>query len=65
MVGRLARPKTKFQKTRRNENLFCESIIFCNSEFDEIRKGSETDRMQTALFVMHCSYFGLRLRNLI
>ena len=65
MVGPLVRPKIEFQKTRRNADLFCESIVFCNSEFDEIRMGSETDRMQTALFVMHYSYFGLRLRNLV
>ena len=65
MVGRLVRPKTKFQKTRRNTNLNCELIVFCISEFDEIRMGSETDRMQTTLFVMHFSYLGLRFINLV
>ena len=45
-------------------DLFCELIVFRNSEFDEIRMGSETDHMQTALFFMRYSYFGLRLRNL-
>ena len=40
MVGNLARSKTELQKTCRNTNFFCKSVILWDSKFDEIRVGS-------------------------